>query len=101
MKTHPENHHNENTLPIWARTELNRLRSQVHDLQEENDRTKSSKEILQNREWFPIYGPVLEGDNLYKLWYFERNDPRVLCTLHPKDVLIIGRYRPDPEEKWS
>lgn len=88
--------HNENSLPLWAQERLNDLRHRLSVTNREMENVRAAHIVLAEREWFTLPGPP-EGeeypkDNI-KLFILGHNSAFSVCSLHPKDVLLVGRHQ--------
>ena len=81
--------HDERKLPIWARKRIKDLEFKIERLQS----LKNIHAILSDvdRDWFPISGPTLEGDDYITLWILNPNKPHPVCSLGHGDMLFVGR----------
>lgn len=85
----------ESSLPRWAQELLRTQRLEIESLRV----MAQAHEILTNRNWFVIAGQDVMEHFPRKLWWLSNDQPFPCCTLGIGDVLLVGRRKPEGEQK--
>jgi hypothetical protein len=92
--------HDESKLPKWAQQRLAWLRTDLACQDQTIKHLREAHELVGTRNWFTIARPPFAShrpDQWVKLWYFAENEPVPICSLGPRDALLVGRDA-GPEE---
>ena len=89
--------HDITKLPIWAQTLIESLKRENADLEQQLFETQLASRLTcdPERSWFTITGPYKPDADPYHLWMLRDDNPHKLCSLNHKDVLLVGRYKPE------
>lgn len=84
--------HNIKTLPKWVRELISKQQDRIDELNEDLKMEKLCNKISADKDynWLTVPNKETETFRLFRLF---KDDPLVIVTIRPGDILLIGRKK--------